>query len=57
MREWWHKIRGHESFRIKYPDNKVSQKMSWKQARAYAAIFSGTVFFDPDPPEPGFPIL
>ncbi len=56
-REWWHKIRGLESFRMKYPEGKTSVKMDYKTCLAYQAIFNGEIIFDTDYIDTGFSIL
>lgn len=51
MKEWWHKIRGYESFRVKYStftEGLISRKMSYKHAKLYASAVAGKVLFDPD---------
>jgi len=47
VREWWHKIRGLETFRVKFRAGPKSKRMSYKDCKAYIALFGGTVIFDP----------
>lgn len=48
MREWWHKIRGFESFRVRRGIGQTLRQ-SYDEARAFKAVFGGEIIFDPYP--------